>query len=155
MHHLTAVDPSQFVHKAFTADHAQELGWGQAVLAHLSPMGVTLPAPGADFNPEAGCTAIAAAAETALMTPTLDNNLDRVYYSFKTEFGMEAYLTQLHRGPLRTTLARFRLGQHWLHLQWHLLIGHCRSMVLGSVLVHGGQVLQGVHAKGLGHIGHD
>ena len=24
------------------------------------------------------------------------------------------YLTQLHRGPLRTTLARFRLGQHWL-----------------------------------------
>ena len=27
---------------------------------------------------------------------------------------MEPYLTQLHRGPLRTTLARFRLGQHWL-----------------------------------------
>ena len=27
---------------------------------------------------------------------------------------MELYLTQLHRGPLRTTLARFRLGQHWL-----------------------------------------
>ena len=62
----------------------------------------------------AGCTAIAAAAETALMTPTLDNNLDRVYYSFNTEFGMEAHLTQLHRGPLRTTLARFRLEQHWL-----------------------------------------
>ena len=42
-------------------------------------MGVTLPAPGADFHPEAGCTAMAATAETALMTPTLDNNLDRVY----------------------------------------------------------------------------
>ena len=65
-------------------------------------MGVTLPAPGADFNPEAGCTAIASAAETALMTPTLDINLERVYYSSKTEFGMEAYLTQLHHGPLRT-----------------------------------------------------
>ena len=37
--------------------------------------------------PEAGCTAIAAAAKTALTTPTLDNNLDQVYYSFKTEFG--------------------------------------------------------------------
>ena len=46
--------------------------------------------------------------------PTLDNNLDRVYYSFKTDFRMEPYLTQLHLGPLRTTLARFRLGQHWL-----------------------------------------
>ena len=87
---------------------------GQAVHEHLSPMGVTLPAPGADFNPEAGCTAMAAAAETSLMTPTLDDNLDRVYYSFKTDFRMEPYLTQLHRGPLRTTLARFRLGQHWL-----------------------------------------
>ena len=57
---------------------------------------------------------MAAAAEIALVTPTLDNNLDRVYYSFKTDFRMEPYLTQLHRGPLRTTLARFRLGQHWL-----------------------------------------
>ena len=114
MHHLTSVDPSQCVHKAFTADHAQDLGWGQAVLAHPSPMGVTLPAPGADFNPEAGCTAIAAAAETAHMTLTLDNIVDRVYYSFKTEFGMKAYLTQLRRGPLRTTLACFRLGQRWL-----------------------------------------
>ena len=117
MHHLTSVDASQIVHKAFTADHMQELGWGQAVHAHLSPMGVTLPAPGADFNPEAGCTAMAAAAETALMTPTLDNNLDRVYYSYKTDFRMEPYLTQRHRGPLRTALARFRLGQHWLQTQ--------------------------------------
>ena len=62
------------MYKAFTADHMQELGWGR-----LFPMGVTLPAPGADFHPEAGCTAMAATAETALMTPTLDNNLDRVY----------------------------------------------------------------------------
>ena len=114
MHHLILVDSSQILHKAFTADHMQELGWGQAVHAQLSPMGVILPAPGADFNPEAGCTAMAAAAETALMTPTLDNNLDRVYYSFKTDFKMELYLTQLHRSPLRTTLARFRLEQHWL-----------------------------------------
>ena len=110
MHHLTSPDSSQIVHKAFTADNMQELGWGQAVHAHLSPMGVTLPAPGADFNPVAGCTAMAAAAETALMIPTLDNNLTRVYYSFKTDFRTEPYLTQLHRGPLRTTLARFRLG---------------------------------------------
>ena len=114
MHHLTSVDSSQIVHKAFTADHMQELGWGQAVHAQPAPPRGTLPAPGADFHPEAGCTAMAAAAETALMTPTLDNNLDRVYYSFKTDFRMEPCLTQLHRGPLRTTLARFRLRQHWL-----------------------------------------
>ena len=72
MHHLTSVDPSQFVHKAFTADHIQRLGWGQAELAHLSAMGVTLPTPGAGFNPKAGCAAMAVAAETALVTPTLD-----------------------------------------------------------------------------------
>ena len=33
MHHLTSVDSSQIVHKAFTADLMQELGWGQAVKA--------------------------------------------------------------------------------------------------------------------------
>ena len=70
MHSLTLVEPSHFVHKAFTADHMQELGWRQAVHAHLSPMGVIVPTPGADFNPEAGCAAMAAAAETVLMAPT-------------------------------------------------------------------------------------
>ena len=69
LHHLTSVDPSQSVHKAFTADHTQGLGRGQGVLAHLNPMGVTVPAPGADSEPEAGCTAIALAAETAPITP--------------------------------------------------------------------------------------
>ena len=28
---------------------------------------------------------------------------------------MEPYLSELHRGPQRTTLVRFRLGQHWLY----------------------------------------
>ena len=28
---------------------------------------------------------------------------------------MEPFLYELYRGPLRTTLARFRLGLHWLH----------------------------------------
>ena len=109
MHHLTSVDPSQSVRKAFTANHTQGLGWGQAVHAHLFPMGVTLPALGADFNLGAGCTTMAAAVETALMTPTLGNNLDRVYYSFQIDFRMEPYLTGLNRG-LHTNLARFRLG---------------------------------------------
>ena len=38
------------------------------------------------------------------MTPSPSNNLDRVYYSFKTTFQMEPYLSELHRGPQRTTL---------------------------------------------------
>ena len=111
----------------------QELGWGQAVHAHLSPVGVTLPAPGADFNPEAGCTAMAAATETALMTPALDNNLDRVYYSFKTDSRMEPYLTQLHCGPLRqhTTLVTVR-EVHVLALPGQLALHLCLLVQLAS-----------------------
>ena len=61
---------------------------------------------------------MAAAAETALMPPTLDNHLDRVHYrTVKIGFRIEPYPKQLHRGPLRTSLARFRLGQHWLQTQ--------------------------------------
>ena len=70
--------------------------------ARLSPLGVTLPL-GAEFNPELSCTALVTAAETALMTPTPSNNLDWVHYSFKTAFRMEPYLSELHRGPQRTT----------------------------------------------------
>ena len=114
MHHLTSLNPTQLVHRAFTVDCMQELWWGQAVRVRLSPLWVTL-SPGAEFNPEFSCAALATAAETALMTPSPSNNLDRVYYSFKTTFEMEPYLSELHRGPQLTTLVRFRLGQHWLY----------------------------------------
>ena len=60
-------------------------------------------------------SALVTAAETALLTPSPSNNLDRVYLSFRTTFQMEPYLSELHRGPQRTTLVRFRLGQHWLY----------------------------------------
>ena len=38
MHHLTALDDNHLVHRAFTA-FVQDLGWGQAVRARLSPLG--------------------------------------------------------------------------------------------------------------------
>ena len=50
------------------AEFVQDLGWGQAVRARLSPLGFTLPH-GAHFDPGVGCIALATAAETALMTP--------------------------------------------------------------------------------------
>ena len=95
-------------------------GGGQAVRARLSPLGVTLPH-GAYFDPGVGCAALATAAETALMTPNPDSNLDRIYHSIKADFQMEPYLATLHQAPLRTTSARFRLGQHWLHSR----LGRC------------------------------
>ena len=49
------------------------------------------------------------------MTPSPSNNLDWVYYNLKSTFRLETYLSELHRGPQRTTLVRFRLGQHWLY----------------------------------------
>ena len=82
------------------------------------PVGLTLPH-GAQVDPEVRCVALATAAETGLMTPNPDSNLDGVYYSLKVDFDwMEPYLGTLHRGPLRTTLARFISGQRWLHINW-------------------------------------
>ena len=46
----------------------QELGWGQAVLAQLFPLGVLLPL-GALIDPELGCEALAIAVEVALLNP--------------------------------------------------------------------------------------
>ena len=85
MHHLTSLNTTHLVDRALTAECMQELGWGQAVRARLLPLGVTL-SPGAEFNLVFSCAALVTAAETALMTPSPSNNLDRVYYSFKTTF---------------------------------------------------------------------
>ena len=49
---------------------------GGRLCVPASPLGVTL-SPGADFNPESSCAALVTAAETALMTPSPSNNLDR------------------------------------------------------------------------------
>ena len=101
------------VHRASTAEHVQDLGWGQAGHARLFPLGLALPHE-AHFDPGVGCVALATAAEKGLMTPY--PNSDRVHYSIKADFQMEPYLGTLHhQGPLRTSLAPFRLGQHWLH----------------------------------------
>ena len=43
MHHLTQLDDDHLVHRAFAADFVQDLGWGQAVRARLSPLWITLP----------------------------------------------------------------------------------------------------------------
>ena len=104
MHHLTVLDDNHLVHRTFTANFVQDLGWGQAVRARHSPLGITLPH-GTHFDPEVGCVALATAAETALVTPNTDSNLDHLYYSIsiKADFQMEPYMDTLHQGPLRTT----------------------------------------------------
>ena len=51
------------------------------------------------------------------MTPNPDNNMDGIYYSFMDGLRMEPSLYELYRGHLRTTLARFGLNLHWLHIR--------------------------------------
>ena len=109
------------MHGAFTAGCVQGLGWGKAVRARLSPLGVTLPH-GAHFDPKVGCAALAAAAETALMTPKPDSSLDSVYYSIKMAFQMEPVPGGIAPGAFAhdpstiqggSTLAANPLGSLW------------------------------------------
>ena len=100
LQYLTTLNDDRLVHRAYTADCVQQLGWHG-----LPPRLVPLPPLGAQFGPEVGCEALATAAETALLSPNPDS-MARLYYSFKEGLKMEPFLYKLHRGPLRTTLAR-------------------------------------------------
>ena len=144
LQYLTTLNDDRLVHRAYTADCVQELGWGQAVLARLSPLGVFLLPLGAQFDPGVGCEALAAAAETALLTPNPDSNMDRIYYSFKEGLRMEPFLYELYRGPLRTTLARFRLGPTLVAHQtdvvprsWQLPVNSVLTVIFRIALLSG------------------
>ena len=50
------------------------------------------------------------------MTAEPDNHLQSTYYSMKTEFRWEPYITQAKNKQVRSTLARFRTGCHWLQV---------------------------------------
>ena len=78
MLHLTTLDDDHLVYRAISGDLCR-IWVGQAVRAHLCPLRVTLPHK-EYYNPGGGYVALATAAETALMTPNSDSNLDRTYH---------------------------------------------------------------------------
>ena len=51
-----------------------------------------------------------------IMTAEDGNHLQQTYYSFKTEYRMEPYITQSKNRHMRGVVARFRLGSHWLQV---------------------------------------
>ena len=117
MHHASSLPSNRITKLAYLADGAQGLGWRQAVLNGRPSMSVTLPPAGATFEPDASISALMAAAEQHIMTPDPASHLDLAFYSHKRSFGMEEYLHSLGNKKLRCTLARFRLGQHWLRVR--------------------------------------
>lgn len=49
-----------------------------------------------------------------IMSPEPDNHSQQTYYSCKTEYRMEPYISQAKNRHARAIIARFRLGKHWL-----------------------------------------
>ena len=50
------------------------------------------------------------------MTADPGNHLQQTYFSLKTEFRLEPYITQSKNMHVRSSLARFRVGAHWLQV---------------------------------------
>ena len=51
-----------------------------------------------------------------IMTAEAGNHLQQTYYSFKTEYRMEPYISQAKNRHVRGIVAKFRLGSHWLQV---------------------------------------
>ena len=95
----------------------QAASCGQALKTRLASLMVTLSPHRCPINASPGVMALAAASESAIMAPALGgSHADQAYYHFKDALCLMPSLLLLRQPLLRKTLARLRLGQHWLQV---------------------------------------
>ena len=102
---------------------AHGLGWYDGLASKLRAHAVHLPRRGQKCD----LTKIAAAVQDKIiykaMTPEPGNHLHQAYFSHKTEFRCEPYISKAKNKRLRKSIAMFRVGNHWLQV--------CRGRYVG------------------------
>ena len=77
---------------------------------------IRIPRPGQEFNLSEASQALKDACTLEGMTAKPDSSLQVTYFSHKTEFRCEPYISQAKNKHLRKTIAMFRTGSHWLQV---------------------------------------
>ena len=120
---LKGLDEGRLCRAAFDADVAHGLGWYDGLASKLRAHAVHLPRRGQECD----LTKIAAAVQDKIiykaMTPEPGNHLHQAYFSHKTEFRCEPYISKAKNKHLRKSIAMFRVGNHWLQV--------CRGRYVG------------------------
>ena len=94
-----------------------QLGWWKGLDERCKELDIQSPCPEAAYDFSSAVEADQSKAATALMTAKADSRKEYTYYSLKTEFSREKYISDSKSRHLRRVIANFRLGSHWLKVQ--------------------------------------
>lgn len=102
---------------AFQADMSLGLGWFAGLKDVLREHDIRMPRQLEEFDLTSSSRALKDSFIFQSMTAAPDNHLQSTYFSFKTEYRCEPYITQSKSQANRSTIARFRTGCHdWLQV---------------------------------------
>ena len=113
---MQQMDDSRLCKVAFRADVQLGLQWFSGIKDELRLHDIRLPRSLADFDLAATSRALKDSFILQGMTAEPSSHLQCTYFSLKTEFRWEPYITQSKTRAVRSILARFRTGRHWLQV---------------------------------------
>ncbi len=108
------MDEGRLCKAAFLADTEHGLGWLLGLKDMLRSFDVRLPRSLDEFDLKTTGGELKDKAVVHGMTAVRGNHLEEAYFSFKTEFRYEPYISQAKNKHLRKEIALFRTGSHWL-----------------------------------------
>ena len=102
---------------AFEADRLRGLGWLAGLKDVLREYDIRMPRSLQEFDLTSSSRALKDKFILQYMTADADSHLQSTYFSLKTEYRCEPYITQCKSHAARSTIARFRTGCHdWLQV---------------------------------------
>lgn len=114
---LMQLDDGRLCKSAFLVDIQHGLGWYSGLGNQLRAEGIRVPRRLQDVDAQILLRESKDAVILKGMTASHDNNLEEAYFSFKTEFRCEPYISQAKNRHLRKVIANFRVGAHWLRVR--------------------------------------
>ena len=114
---LHDMDESRLCKLAYLSECRNGLGWWKGVDLWCTALGIQPPFPGTEFSSSSAADIDQRAAVIELMTAKAGSRKEQAYFSFKTVFQMEGYVSEAKNKHLRRLSAKFRTGSHWLRVQ--------------------------------------
>jgi hypothetical protein len=106
----------RLVKKVFLADQQLGLGWFSGLKDELREFQLRMPRCLTDWDFAASLRELKDKSILAAMSPDPESHLQVTYYSLKTEYRLEPYITQSKSARTRSIIARYRTGSHWLQV---------------------------------------
>ena len=117
LHRMHELEDTRLCKVAFLADYRNHTAWRKGLEKRCQKLDIAPPTPGQEFDIHAAIDASTTHYTQWIMQPDPDSRKQLTYFSFKTEFRFEPYISEAENVHLRRIVASFRTGCHDLHVE--------------------------------------